>query len=610
MKPEMTFMKRFVACAIFLALTTICHAETTIDGQMKLWYPVTITMDGPQASENASTFRDHRMDVTFTQGSRHFVVPGYFAADGNAANTSATSGNQWRVKFTPDVTGRWQYKVSFRVGEDVAASPDPLAGEPGSLDGSAGEFTITARDANAPGFYSKGKLRYVGEHYLQFAGSGEWFVKAGPGSPEDFLGYADFDGTFDRGGSMDDESLGEDGLHNYAAHEKDWRPGDPTWKDGKGKSIIGALNYIASTGCNTIYNILLTINGDADTTWPWTEPVAYPKGEGPNYPYRRTKFKNLDVYDVSKLEQWDIVFTHMDALGINHDSYLSESESVDLLNADQLGPERIIYYRELNARFAHHLSWRWNVGEEPHKIQPTAMMAVLDHLNKIDVYNNPVGHHCSGKQEMRYPVYDPQIGNPNFQAAFSQINEDYHDEVLKYIKASAAAGHKWVVPLDEPNLILPGQDDMARVDLWKVLMAGGEGLGIYTGYDLADYSDITIEDFRRLDSMWQQLAHGIQFFQRPTINRELPNMVALDHLVNQGYCFANPGTVYVLYSSDGNGLTLDLTNVAGDLKVQWYDPAKGGDLLQGSKAIVTGGAIVDLGSPPSGLAECVLLINR
>lgn len=94
-----------------------------------------------------------------------------------------------------------------------------------------------------------------------------------------------------------------------------------------GKGIIGALNYIASKGNNTIYDVLLTVNGDADTTWPWTDP------------------KRLDVYDVSKLDQWDIVFTHLDRLGINHDSYLSESENETLLNGDQLGPERIIFYR-------------------------------------------------------------------------------------------------------------------------------------------------------------------------------------------------------------------------------------------------------------------------
>lgn len=594
---------------VLLTLTTFCLAETKVEGKMKLWYSVILTYDGPEASEESDTFRNYRLNVTFSKGGRSLVVPGYFAADGDAANSSATSGNKWRVKFTPDATGRWQYKVSFRVGKDVAASLDPLAGEPGSLDGVTGEFTIGSRDPQAPGFYSKGKLRYVGEHYLQFAGSGEWFVKAGPGSPEDFLGYADFDGTFDRGGSQNDDSLGEDGLHNYDAHVQDWRPWDPTWKGGKGKGIIGALNYIASTGCNTIYNVILTINGDADTTWPWTEPIPYAKNEGPDYPYNKTKFKNLDVYDVSKLEQWDIVFAHMDTLGINHDSYLSESESVALLNGDQLGPERIIYYREMNARFAYHLSWRWNVGEEPHGIHPPEMNAILAHLNQIDVYNNPVGHHCSGKHQGRYRVYDPQLGNPDFHAAFAQINEDYHKEVLKYVKGSAASGYKWVVPLDEPNKILPKEDGKARLSFWKVVMAGGEGLDIYTAYTLKDYSDITVEDFRRLDSVWQQMAYGLQFFQRPEINRELPNMVTLDGLVSQGYCLANPGTIYVVYTQKSDGLTLDLTDVTGDFKVQWYDPARGGNFRTGSTEMVAGGGKVELGSAPSGSGEWVVLVT-
>ena len=49
---------------------------------------------------------------------------------------------------------------------------------------------------------------------------------------------------------------------------------------------------------------------------------------------------------------------------------------------------------------------------------PTEMKPILAHLNRIDVYSNPVGHHCSGKRNSRYAVYDPQLGNPNFQAAF------------------------------------------------------------------------------------------------------------------------------------------------------------------------------------------------
>ncbi|MEZ5397229.1 MAG: hypothetical protein R2724_31240 [Bryobacterales bacterium] len=35
-------------------------------------------------------------------------------------------------------------------------------------------------------------------------------------------------------------------IHHYEPHVQDWKPGDPTWQGGKGKGIIGALNYLAS----------------------------------------------------------------------------------------------------------------------------------------------------------------------------------------------------------------------------------------------------------------------------------------------------------------------------------------------------------------------------
>jgi hypothetical protein len=58
--------------------------------------------------------------VTFVHGAtgKTYVVPGFFAADGNAAETSATGGNQWRVHFTPDEEGTWTYTASFRRGTD------------------------------------------------------------------------------------------------------------------------------------------------------------------------------------------------------------------------------------------------------------------------------------------------------------------------------------------------------------------------------------------------------------------------------------------------------------------------------------------------------------
>lgn len=82
---------------------------------MRQWHTISLTLDGPQTSEAAAPnpFLDYRLDVTFTQGSRRYVVPGFYAADGNAGNSGSAAGNKWRVLFVPDQAGRWTYRVSF-----------------------------------------------------------------------------------------------------------------------------------------------------------------------------------------------------------------------------------------------------------------------------------------------------------------------------------------------------------------------------------------------------------------------------------------------------------------------------------------------------------------
>jgi hypothetical protein len=56
---------------------------------MLAWLPVTLTFEGPQSGEeaNPNPFLDYRMFVEFTHQSspQRVVVPGFFAADGNAA---------------------------------------------------------------------------------------------------------------------------------------------------------------------------------------------------------------------------------------------------------------------------------------------------------------------------------------------------------------------------------------------------------------------------------------------------------------------------------------------------------------------------------------------
>ena len=132
------------------------------------------------------------------------MVPGYYAADGNAGETSADSGNIWKVHFAPDATGAWEYEVSFRKGSNVAVSSDRFAGESaGYMDGQRGKIEIAPTDKQGRDFRGKGRLQFVNETYLRFAETGEYFLKAGADAPENLLAYADFDGDFKTDGHKD-----------------------------------------------------------------------------------------------------------------------------------------------------------------------------------------------------------------------------------------------------------------------------------------------------------------------------------------------------------------------------------------------------------------------
>lgn len=156
------------------------------------------------------------------------LLPNSFAADGNAANTGATSGNVWVVHFAPDEIGIWTWTASFTKGPNVAQNG---GGKPvkSFIDGKSGIFEVLYSDKTGRDLRGKGRLEYVGEHFYQFAGNKEWFLKAGADSPENFLAYDDFDGTPDIKGRR----------KSWAPHAKDYVAGQPTWMNGKGTEMIG-----------------------------------------------------------------------------------------------------------------------------------------------------------------------------------------------------------------------------------------------------------------------------------------------------------------------------------------------------------------------------------
>ena len=181
MKKSLMFFT--VLMILYLSSTTILSAQE-IEGELKKWHKVTLVFDGPECSETDeyNPFFNYRLNVRFEHkpSGKKYLIPGYFAADGNAGQTSATSGNKWKVHFAPDETGEWNYSVEF-VKADWAAirnwrEKDLPSGE--YMDGKTGQFTISPTDKTGKDFRTHGRLQYVGDGYLKFAETNEYFSSA------------------------------------------------------------------------------------------------------------------------------------------------------------------------------------------------------------------------------------------------------------------------------------------------------------------------------------------------------------------------------------------------------------------------------------------------
>ena len=98
--------------------------------------PLNLDFAISSTSETApvNPFTDYKIQVDFSIGNRRLSVPGFYAADGNAAETSASSGGVWRVMFTPDQVGEWTYHVYFKKGKNLSISEDKYSGVPNEAD--------------------------------------------------------------------------------------------------------------------------------------------------------------------------------------------------------------------------------------------------------------------------------------------------------------------------------------------------------------------------------------------------------------------------------------------------------------------------------------------
>jgi hypothetical protein len=268
-------------------------------------------------------------------------------------------------------------------------------------------------------------------------------------SPENFLAYEDFDNTPNNGGRR----------KTWSPHIRDFNAGDPTWQENKGTGIIGAINYLSNEGMNVFSFLTMNIDGDDENVFPYISDL----------PEDRLRL------DVSKLAQWEIVFEHADKMGMYLHFKTAETENDQLLDGGLLGNERKLYYRELIARFSHHLALNWNLSEEiSNPVENINEFA--DFFKATDPYNHIVLFHTGSNSEL----YSEFLGYPSIDGASLQDNPSrVFSNTLRWVLQSAALGKKWIVSNDEQNSandgVLPDRvdptHDIIRINsLWGNIM--------------------------------------------------------------------------------------------------------------------------------------------
>ncbi|MEM1213174.1 MAG: DUF5060 domain-containing protein [Planctomycetota bacterium] len=650
------------AAAMSLVLAPLAGGQTVVnleDGR-DAWKPIQINYTGTEGfsefGNGTNPFLDRRLDVTFQREDDSgqavgpaYVVPGFFNADGNALTTNASSGTQWAVRFTPNQAGTWRYTTSFRQGSDVAVADSPTAGTAGdnAINGTTGTFSVAPRDASAPGFLSKGRLAYVGEHYLQTQGDGKYFIKTGADSPENLLGYRGFDNTQTKGNA----GAGRRGiLHNFTGHVGDYNPGDPAWdtpdfdfgntlsNGGDARNIIGKNNYLADVGVNSVYFLVNNVGGDGQDAHPFSRisTPAQLSGETNS----GTPNDNLN-YDVSKLEQWNTYFAHAQRQGIQLHMVLNEAENANKLELDDgtLGTERKLYYREMIARFGHHNALVLNISEEYDlnngfgsslSEEAARVNQFADHLATLDAYGIPTTVHQA--QSNRF-TSDPREGNSSYRFFIGDEDfdltsiqragqeEGWSDVVEAFRNATADEGRKLAVNIDEPESITRigvGTNDntdptgttlaerfntVRKTMTWDILLSGAAGVEWFI-HD----ADQDVEDQRLYEQVYRETAIARRFLEEHTPFWEMtPNDDLVDGEDSDyggAEVFAKPGEVYAIYlpdasNDDNNGgpPTLDLTGFDGDLfTLRWFNPRTGE--FVGDPVELLGGGLVGLGLAP------------
>lgn len=375
---------KLFSVVLVIILNQSCNNGTTYSK----WQCIEIKLNGPESDGNGNPdpFTTD-IYVTFTSpGGKQYIMPAFYDGDGSGN----INGSVWKVRFSADETGKWDY---------VTRSSNKL------LDAKKGTFTVTDTVAGVPAFYRRGRLEATGKsddniRYLKFR-DGKYWLKAGCDDPENFLGSFNSYNTID-----------------------------------KRKS---AIDYLSSKGINSIYIITNNIDGDGKDVWPWL---------GESEKEAKVNSSGSVRFNISKLEEWREIFEYMQQKGMVVYVVLEDDSAWKGYDHKLYYREMIARFSYLPA-----LIFNIN-EEHNENYSKKEALELAGLLKEIDPFNHPCGIHNINKPDEDYikaqQIDFTSIQTGNDRTGKGPGPTDYNKLVTGWInKCNSLSARNLMIGIDE-----------------------------------------------------------------------------------------------------------------------------------------------------------------
>ena len=232
------------------------------------------------------------------------------------------------------------------------------------------------------------------------------------------------------------------------------------------------------------------------------------------------------------------------------------------------------------------------------KIQEAYVRRVIDTINDLDNFIWEIGNELPGastewqyhiirfikEYELSKPKKHPVLMTFQWDASDRGTNAALFNSPADAVSPAAESQEDYKFdppPADGSKIIISDTDHLWGVGgseawVWKSFCRGLNPIFMDPYDDIGD-SPLPkgIIDGRKKASKWESTRRAMGDARRYAERMNLAAMAPQGALSSTGYCLANPGVEYLVFSLEGKPFTVDLSAASGRLAVEWFDVVAG-----------------------------------